>query len=100
MHLKSLLIGLISLSACAPNAPLPPVVRDCRLIMMEKTEDSYLYCVKTDGSKWEQRIKIKDLPTVPQNSDELIVCTTLTDYMIGQKYKDKLTRWIKRECRK
>lgn len=81
-------------------APLPPVVRDCRLIIMDKKEESYLYCVKTDGSNWEQRIKIKELPTVPQNSEEMIVCTPLTDYLNGQKYKEKLTRWIKRECKK
>lgn len=101
MRLKNILMTLtLALSACAPMAPLPPVVRDCRLIKTDNLEESYLYCLKSDGSNWEQRIKLKSLPVVPQNSDELIVCTTLTDYNKGIAYKDKLTRWIKRECRK
>ena len=101
MLLKSLFLTLtiLSLSACKSSAPKSPVIKECRLIKADVLEQSYLYCLKSDGSPFEQRIPLVQIPTEPQNASEAFICTSFSDYLSLKKFEKDLTAWIKRSCK-
>jgi hypothetical protein len=83
------MILIVSLSGCIGDAPKPPVEPECSIVAVEGV-DTYLYCINSDGSGTEWRVKIKDA--------NKYICTTPEGFVAAKNYKKELTRWMDQHC--
>lgn len=98
---KLILISLscLTLLGCPGTLGPDPVVRECRFIVAVPVENSYFFCTKTDGTGPQTRVFIKDLPTNPQDSEQLYVGLPYTDYLVLKKRQKEVEDFISKNCK-
>ena len=96
----SILIGL-NLVGCREDQPQFPVIKLCDYVVAEVADRSkdFLDCRLTNGNtEWQQIIRVVDIPAVPKNDNEKVICTTLNNVTALNIFQEKTDNWIRNNC--
>lgn len=80
------------------SQPTPPQYKERFLNIGKNPEDSYLYYNGSSGGP-KERTYIRDIPFVPQTTDDVYVCVKVTERDAIKQYEKDMNRWIPKHCR-